>query len=359
MSKIAVIISPNFGDYAQKYLPECIASLRLQSRTADKIFLVDNESTEASFKLLGELAPEAQVIRNSHNAGFAEGNNVAMRQAIAENFDYIVLVNMDTIIEVNALEEWERVIGNNPRAGAVQARLMLWPDKEKINSLGNATHFMGFGYCEGYGEAVTSSAVPAGRQESRGTSPLKIFYPSGAAVLFRVSTLKKVGLFDETFWMYAEDQDLGWRIWLSGEECILAEKAIVYHKYEFSRSIKKYYWMDRNRFLVLLENFHILTLLFILPAFLVMECGQLYFAVKTGWLKEKLGVYKYFLSQRTWQALLTKRKATQAMRVIKDRQIKEMLVSTIEYQEIASPALKIANLVFSAYWKIIKPLIIW
>ena len=76
------------------------------------------------------------------------------------------------------------------------------PDTEKINSLGNITHFLGFGYCRSYNQNLS---------QEKFNNLSDICYASGASVLLRVSVLRQVGLFDEEFWMYNEDQDLGWR----------------------------------------------------------------------------------------------------------------------------------------------------
>lgn len=351
MKKLAVIISPNWRDYAEKYLAACYGSLQRQTRPADKIFLIDNESSEKSFNYLKKNAPGAAIIRNQHNAGFAEGNNVAMKQALAEGYDFIVLLNMDTVSADTALEELEKTAESHPEAGAIQARLMLWQDKQRINSTGNNTHFLGFGFCDGYNEKYAEKGNQKNNQE--------IFYPSGAAALFRAETLNAIGLFDEVFWMYAEDQDLGWRIWLNNQKCILANNAVVYHNYEFSRSVKKYFWMNRNRFLVILKNYHWLTLLLIAPAFVLMELGQILFSWRGGWLRLQLKVYLYLLKPSTWKYLARERKKIQQKRTKRDRDLKNLFSSRIEYQEISSLPLKIANFVFHLYWRIIKPLIIW
>jgi len=86
---------------------------------------------------------------------FAKGNNDAIKIALAQEFDYIILFNMDTVIEPNCVSELVKVAETEDKSGAVQARLMLWPDKEKINSLGNITHFLGFGYTDGYKQKMT------------------------------------------------------------------------------------------------------------------------------------------------------------------------------------------------------------
>lgn len=349
--KVAIIISPNYKNYAKKYLADCIESIRNQDYPGEmKVFITDNETSPESFQLLSKLAPKAELILNKNNDGFAKGNNDAVRLAIAQGHDYIVLFNMDTIIKSDCVSEMINVAENDSKVGAVQARLMLWPDKNKINSLGNATHFLGFGYCLDYKKLISNI---------QHLKPNNIFYPSGAAVLFKKEILEKVGLFDEEFWMYNEDQDLGWRIWLAGYKCVLAPKAVVYHKYEFAKSIKQYYWMDRNRIIVIIKNYHWLTLLLITPACLIMEIGLFMFAVKGGWLKERLKIYQYFLTPTKWFYFWRARKQTQSLRKVKDKDIVKMISGKIWYQEIDDVGLRIINPIFNLYWKIVKKIIIW
>lgn len=376
MSKVAIIISPNWRDYAKKYLGECIESIRAQDWTGEsKVFLIDNETSEESFGYLKKIVPEAEVVRNKNNDGFAKGNNEAIKLALAQGFDYIVLINMDTIVDQFCIREMVTSAGL-AQVGAVQARLMLHPDTEKINSLGNITHFLGFGYSDGYGEKFTKMSLrgaerrgnlgqkskdeiasPMARNDS--DREIVISYPSGAAVLFKREVLEEVGLFDEEFWMYNEDQDIGWRIWLAGYKCILAPDAVVYHKYEFSRSIQKYYWMDRNRILVMLKNYHWLTLLLILPAFFVMEFGLFLFSIKTGWFREKLRVYWYFLNPKKLVYIWQARRQIQALRKTKDKDIVKMFSGRIWYQEIDDWKLRFINPIFNLYWAIVKKIIIW
>ncbi|MDO9399788.1 MAG: glycosyltransferase family 2 protein [bacterium] len=349
LKKIAIIISPNWHDYAEKYLNDCLMSLRKQDYQGEKkIFITDNESSENSFNFLKQVAPEAEIIRNEKNDGFAKGNNDAIKLALEQKFDYIVLFNMDTVIELNCISKMIEVAENGNKIGAVQARLMLWPEKEKINSIGNVTHFLGFGYSEGYNKKY--KLIDKCKE---------ICYPSGAGVLFTADIFKKVGLFDEEFWMYNEDQDLGWRIWLAGFKCVLASEAVAFHKYEFSRSIKKYYWMDRNRIIVILKNYHLVSLILIFPAFVVMEIGLIFFAIKSGWIKEKILVYKYFFNFKNWRYILNSRKQSQNLRKVKDKNIIKLFSGKIWYQEIEDSTLKIANVIFSFYWKIVKRIIVW
>ncbi len=349
MKRLAVIISPNYKDYASRYLVDCARSLSEQSFSDFDLFLVDNESSETSYNYLRDVVPAAHILRCEHNAGFAGGNNTALQVVIEKQYEYALLLNMDTVISKDCLEKLIMAADAHDDAAAIQARLMLWPDTKKINSLGNEMHFLGFGFCRAYQHSYSPASI---------AFP-EIAYPSGAGVLLRVSVLRAVGLFDEEMWMYNEDQDLGWRFWLAGYRCLLAPEAVVYHKYEFSRSIQKYYWMDRNRLIAILKNYHALTLLFILPALVMMEAGLALFSLQSGWWKEKLKVWQYFLSYKHWNYIMRERRRIQSTRRIREKKIAALISGRIWYQEIDDAKLRLINPVFDAYWKILRYIMWW
>ncbi|MCX6744225.1 MAG: glycosyltransferase family 2 protein [Candidatus Parcubacteria bacterium] len=343
------IILVNYN--GKKYLPDCLASLCNLDYPQDdyKIIFVDNASTDDSLAYAQNSFPSLEFIKNNENLGFAAGNNVGMARALAENFDYLFLINQDTISEKDILTKLIQLAETDPQIAAVQPRLMLHPDQDKINSLGNSIHYLGFGFSGG------------GYQEFDGNlEPKEIAYASGAAVLIKKEVLEKIGLFAADFFMYHEDLDLGWRMRMAGYKIMLAPGAVVYHKYEFSKSIKKYYFMERNRFICLLENYKLGTLILVLPALLAMESGLFIFSIKSGFWREKLKVYGYFLSLNNWHKILGERREKTAKRVIGDAEIANLFTGKIEFQEIDNWVLKyIANPVFNAYWQIIRHLIIW
>jgi GT2 family glycosyltransferase len=366
--KVAIIITPNWGDYAKRYLDDFLVSLQAQDYQGEKkIFITDNETSEGSYNFLKEKIPDSVIHRNQTNDGYAKGCNDAIKIGIAQGYDYIAVFNIHTILEPGCLSEMIKVLESDENIGVVQARMMLYPEKDKISSLGNMTHFLGFGYCEGYNQTTNdyefsvakkqTSSRQAGAPLSRGECK-NIFYPSGSSMLFRREALEKIGLLREEFWMYNEDQEIGWRIWLAGLKCVLAPDAVMYNKYEFQRSIKKFYWMDRNRILSILLCYHILTLILITPAFLVMELGLIIFSFKTGWWKEKKEVWRYFLSLKNWKFIVRARRENQALRKIKDRDIIPMISGKIWYQEVDDVKLRLINPIFNAYWWVVKK-IVW
>ena len=348
MKKVAIIISPNWGNYAKKYLASCVKSVREQNYQGQiKVFITDNESTADSFNYLKAQVPEAIIHRNDNNDGFAKGCNDSMRLALREKFDYIFLLSIHSVLDKSCVSELVSAIETDDKIAVVQARMMM--DGDTINSLGNVTHFLGFGYCEGYKQKWNDQARRI----------KEIFYPSGASMFCRREALEQVGLFDEEFWMYNEDQELSWRMKLAGWRIMLAPQAIAWTKYEFQRSIKKFYWMDRNRVLSILLCYHPLTLILIFPAFLVMELGLILFSLKSGWFKEKMQVWTYFLSLKNWKYIFKARKRNQELRTVKDKKIVKLISGRIWYQEVDDWKLRFINPIFEIYWGIIKKVIQW
>ncbi|MFH0819671.1 MAG: glycosyltransferase family 2 protein [bacterium] len=360
LNKKVAIILINYKDYAQKFLPDCIQSLRAQSYPRDnfKIFIVDNETSLATENFLRGTAPEAELILNKANDGFAKGNNDGFRRAINQGFDYLVALNMDTIIDRQWLAELVKVAQSDDKFGVVQSRIMLWQKNEstgqvetdKINSLGNDLHFLGFGYCRGYKKIW----------ENQIRKVVEITYASGAAVLIKSDVLKKIGMFSEEFFMYHEDTDLSWRARLAGYKVILAPDSVVWHKYEFSRSVRQFYFMERNRLIMTAENYKLGSLLLLLPAFVLMETGLLFYSFINGLWREKLKVYFYFLQSKNLKKIIKNRQVKKKLRIIGDRQIAKYLAGRIKFQEIENPTLKyIANPALNFYWQVVKNLIFW
>lgn len=349
MDKKVAIILVNYN--GKKYLPDCLASLKNLNYPKEnyKIFFIDNGSTDDSLEYAKNNYNNFEYIINQNNLGFAEGNNIGIKKAIELGFDYVYLINQDTTSEPDLFKKLLNVLQSDDNIAAVQPRLMLWPEKDKVNSLGNSIHYLGFGFSSG------------GYQKFTGDLEVKeIAYPSGAAVLIKTEVLKKIGLFDPKLFAYHEDLDLGWRMRLAGYKIMLAPDAVVYHKYEFSRSITKYYYMERNRFICLLENYKLGTLILILPAGIIMEIGLFIFSIFSGFWQQKIKVYAYFLRWRNWKEIIRAKRAKRAIRVRGDREIIKLFTGKIEFQEIDNFILKyIVNPIFNLYWQIIKYIIIW
>lgn len=344
--KLAIaVISYN----SSKKLEDCFNSLRSQNYPWELIdlILVDNNSTDDSVKLAEESFASVRIIKNSDNKGFAGANNQAYELAKSLRVDYLVLLNDDTVVDANWLDHLIDTAEQDDKIGAVQSKLMLWPEKNLINSLGNAFTFLGFGYCNHYREP-----------DRLETEPFEVPYASGAAVALKMSALEKVGLFGDDFFMYHEDADLGWRLRLAGYRIMLEPKSVVYHKYNFGKASYKYLYMERNRLLVFFKNYKLLTLLLLSPAFLFMELGILFFAWKNSWLKEKLQGYIWLISNTG--RIISDHKKIASWRSVKDKEILRLFTASIKFEEVNNPLLlKIVNPLMEAYFWLIKKIIFW
>lgn len=339
------------------YLPELIASLKKTKwPTQDfEIIFVDNASHDNSVEIIRncDLA-NMHVICNSKNLGFTGGNNVGMRKALESKSDYIVLLNQDTVVDPEWLEELVRVAKNKPDAGAVQSLLLYWGKKNVVNSWGNHIHFLGFEFAGGNLEKLPDAGAPLSVKE--------VTYCSGAAVLYKSSVLKKVSLFDETLGSYHEDADICLRMRLRGYKSYCAPQSVVYHKYEFLKAHKaikgqyKYYLMERNRLYTLLKFYRLKTLILIFPAWLIMELGLTLFAIVRSFWPDKLRGYAWLM--KNFQLVLKQRHGIQNMRPTGDKEFTRDFVAAIDYQEINNPLLqRIGNPIMERYWQLIKKII--
>ena len=347
MNKRVLIIVVTYN--STDYVGDCFSSLQNISYPKNfyEILMIDNASTDNSVEI-GKKFSDVKIIQNSKNLGFAAGNNLGFKYAVEHDFNYVYLLNADTEVEPDFLEKVILLTQTDDSIAAVQSKLLLYEDKTKINSIGNEIHYLGFGFAGGH------------KTEDKNIKIKEITYPSGAAVLLDMEKLQQVGYFNPEFFMYHEDTDLGWRIWLAGYKCLLEPSSVVYHKYEFSRSIKKYYFMERNRYMTILQNYKLATLLFLAPAWLAMELGLLLFSFITGFWKEKLRAYAYFFKLNNYKKISETRKFVQRHRQVKDREVVKRFVGKIEFQDLDNPVLKyIANPIFNIYWQVTKRIIWW
>ncbi len=339
--------------------------------------------------LSGNELPHVTIIPLEKNFGFAKNNNTGIKWALEQGFEYVYLHNQDGFMEKDCLVKLVEAMEKDKTIGAAQSLIMLYPETELINSAGNAYHFLGFGYCDGYRRSLLSlpkgelervcrplskrdsevdSRLLAGRPTplrlplERGESPaIEIAYASGASLLLRADLLKLFGLLDEDFISYHEDLEYSLRLKSLDYKITLVPAAKFFHEYSFSRNKEKFYLMERNRFAVLLMYYNGLSLILILPAAIVMEIGLIFFALMSGWLREKFDAYHYWLDLAHIRLWLAKRKVVQNRRMVSDRKLLESATGVIKFEDAQfdNPILKyIANPLMEIYWWIIKFFII-
>ena len=220
---------------SERDLDDCLRSLRSCDRSGMSldIIIVDNASSDGTSRRVRSEFPEVLLLERPTNEGFAAANNVGIRLAAERGARFVYLLNPDTVVERGFLREALAVARADPGLGGVQSLLLLASDRARVNTWGNEVHFLGFGYCGGLGARASEAPDAA----------VEIASASGAAALFPVDALLAAGLFDADLFLYQEDMDLSWRLRLSGWRLALAPRSVVYHKYAFSKSKSKFFYL--------------------------------------------------------------------------------------------------------------------
>ena len=259
LKPVVSIIIVNWN--GRSYLPDCLDSLAAQSFRNFEVVLVDNGSADGSVDFVREKYPWVKLVSLTENTGFATGNNRGLEQAQGE---YIVTLNNDTRVDTEWLQNLLSVAEVNPRAGMIGCRICSFFEPDIIDSLG-------MGIC--------ADGMSRGMYRHRRWSELalpetmQILFPSACAALYRREMLCEIGFFDDDFFAYAEDSDLGLRGRLAGWQAILATNAVVYHKYSQSSgslSPLKVYFVERNHYWAALKNFPP-GLLLLLPIYTLLR----------------------------------------------------------------------------------------
>lgn len=210
-----VVVIPNLNGGEE--LISAVNSLFNQT-TLPHVIVVDNASTDGSAEKALEQFPAIEVIRHETNLGYAGGVNPGFKRAISLKADYVAPFNDDAVADKEWLEKLVRFMDEHPEVGAACPKVIT-ADKERLDSTGDYYTNWGLPY-------------PRGRRSyklNKYDRETDIFAASGAASLFRVSALRKVGLFDEDFFAYYEDVDLSFRLQLAGWKISFVPESIVYH----------------------------------------------------------------------------------------------------------------------------------
>jgi len=336
-----VSVSIIFVNYnGREYLKDCLYSLEKQTFKDFEIIFVDNASNDDSVEFVKRTYPKVKIIESEKNLGFAAGNNLGVRKAKGK---YIFILNLDTELDKNCLKELVSYIKKNKDI-IICPKILLFDKRDKINTTGIAFHYLGFGWCDNLGKVDNQFKEK------------EITFPSGSAFLINKKIYNIMKGFDEDYFFYYEDDDLGWRLRLRGYKIMLVPKARIYHKYSFSRHSKKFYFAERNRIITVLKNYHLKTLFLILPPFLLTEIGILFYSLTNGLFFSKLNSYYWIL--KNVDKISEKRKAIQKTRKVTDKEIVKYFFSKIMFKEVTSPLIEyILNPILNFYWKIIKAFI--
>lgn len=363
MSKVAIVYLV-WSNEPEKYLERALKGVAEQTYSkADTHLLVvynSHKPEEASqLPLIQELVeknknilPTTIVLPQEKNLGFSGGNNLGMQWAIDNGFDYVFLHNADGFLAPEAIEKMVGAMDGDKNIGQAQSVVLLYPEKDLINTTGNSLHYFNIGFCGDFRQSIADKKL---------SLIYDVGYVSGAATMMRVDLLKKYGLWHEEFFMYHEDTEYSLRLKIRGFRVVAVRDSIFYHQYQFVKDVRKFYWMERNRHILKYLFYKWPTIILMLPLELFYSIGLMFVALKNNWIKEFFGVFSYWFKLSNWQKWKKIRKINQAERVVSDRFLLIQSEKTVRTAEmVVSGAVKfLANLVFTFYYYLLKILVWW
>lgn len=198
------------------FLRRTLGALAAQTRQPDRTIVVDNASTDGSAEGIGEEFDGVEIVRLGENTGFAAANNLAAREAA--DCDWLALLNPDAFPEPQWLEELLGAAEQVPKYSSFASRIVTASDPDTLDAAGDAFHVSGVAWQRGRGTPAAGALEPG-----------EVFSASAAAALYRRDAFLAVGGFDERFFCYYEDVDLGFRLQLAGHRCWYVPSALVHH----------------------------------------------------------------------------------------------------------------------------------
>lgn len=224
---------------ADETLSQCLRSLDAQTFDAFEVVVVDNSGQDR----VRWPSPRVRVIANAANVGFGAAINQVFR---ASEGDYLATLNDDAVAEPGWLQALVECADQSPSVGMLASRVLL-NGTAALDSAGMLLAADGSSKQRGHGRAAVEFA---NRRDA--------LLPSGSAALYRRKMLEEIGLFDEHYFLYCEDTDLGLRARWAGWECRYVPEAGVEHRYSHSAgraSPLKAYYVERNRLYTVVKNF--------------------------------------------------------------------------------------------------------
>jgi len=208
-----IIVNWNSG----RWLKKCLSAVAAQTVEPQRVILVDNASSDTSLLNIEDILPAVEIIKHTDNLGFARANNLAIN--LLRDLRWTILLNPDAIPVHNWLETLIATASDNPEYSFFACKMIDALSPNLLDGCGDILHISGLAWRSGYGLPIDSS--PDFQREC--------FSACAGAAMYESEAIALAGGFDERFFCYFEDVDLGFRLQLLGLRCLYVPDAIVAH----------------------------------------------------------------------------------------------------------------------------------
>lgn len=248
---------------------QCLRSVLTMDAAGYQILVVDNGSNDGSVEYLRREFPNITLFPQERNLGFAAGCNVGIRYALAGGFEYIALLNNDTVVDPHFLTELERVAKAHPGAIMISPKIYFWDVPRQLWWAGGD-----FNLWTGTPRHIGRRELDLGQFDVE----RRLDWATGCAVLMKCEALREVGLFDESFFGNGEDLDLSLRIRKAGHEIWYAPNAKLWHKegVDYRKNVgeqMRKFTGARNLLYVMSKHANYVQWMTFIPNFIVRHVG--------------------------------------------------------------------------------------
>jgi len=301
------------------YLPRCLSALVAQSYRDFEVLIVDNGSSDNAILNVEDSYPtlDLRVERLEKNTGFAVANNIGARLVQGK---WLALLNADAFPEPDCLKQLLQAVDDNPEFTFFASRQIQANTPELLDGTGDAYHVSGLAWRENYNNLASKYGMQSG----------EVFSACAAAALYLRDDFMKVGGFDEDYFSYHEDVDLGFRLRLTGGRCLYVPQAVVHHVGSASTgktSDFSYYYGHRNLVWTFFKDMPAVLFWIYLPVHMLMNiylsASYLFKEKRSIILKSKVDAF------RVLPAILRKRKYVQQLRSVSTREIHRVMIKEL------------------------------
>ncbi len=303
-----------------QHIDACVSSVLKQDYGSYEVIFVDNASADGSLEYARAHYPGLVFIENKENLGYAAGINCGVKSA--RGF-YIAPLNIDTEVDAKWLSSMVSFLEQNPQAGAVTPKILLFDDRKKINAMGHNLHFSGLSFCRRLNQEDKAYNIPE-----------KVTGLSGCSYMLKKELWNNISDLVTDSFMANDDVILSWTLALMDHQIYVVPQAVVYHKYKLFMTPEKFYRLEKGRLELLFSSLNIFTLILMAPCLIFIELLQWAYCLLKGskYLKAKTAVYKYPLKNK--QKIRVKQNRFKQIRKISDFRLWGRLSWNLDWKQL-------------------------